>query len=298
MKDILKGIKVQYFPPGKFTANPDQPREKLCIEHILPDAKECKHIRKPVVANLDFMLYQGHNRVECAKVLGFDTVPAILIDDSKLSSEEKLELLLDYSAERPLSKFEAFIAYCKWVVLGFGEKAAFRKCRAILDLAFGPVSPEKLVIAKAVAESSHEDAEVAIEEAAFSKHRGTVQNMFRLARLPAEVQAMYCQYWKTGKSDLTTADVKELAKEQSEMLAKQATDSTLTIDAIEAEIVSKANARAEANRAEASGDTTAPRMRKRSDVEAMAANPKADAKIRKALAWVLGNLSNEELLKD
>jgi ParB-like chromosome segregation protein Spo0J len=297
MNSLLKGLKVQDVKVSELQMNPQNVREDIRFDHIEPDAKTCGYIRKPLVANLDKVLYQGHCRLACATKLGFESVPVIFIDDTKLSDEEKLELLLDHSAERPLSKSEAFTAFSRWVNLGYGEKAAFRKCRAILDLAFGPVSPEKLAIAKAVADSQHESSENAIEEAAFAKHRGTVQNMYKLAKLPEEIQSLYMEFWRNGKSDLTTQDVKSLAKTQDEMLAKQATNPDLTIDAIEAEVVAQANALAQANRESKEDKSTNPKMRKRADIEAMVSNPKVDAQIRKGLQWVLGSLTNEELLK-
>lgn len=297
MSGLLKGLKVQDVKVSELQMNPQNVREDIKFDHIEPDAKICGYIRKPLVANMDKVLYQGHCRLACATKLGFETVPVIFIDDTKLSSEEKLELLLDHSAERPLSKSEAFVAYSLWVGLGYGEKASFRKCRAIFDLAFGPVSPEKLAIAKAVAESQHENSENAIEEAAFAKHRGTVQNMYKLAKLPQEIQSIYMDFWRNGKADLTTNDIRTLAKVQDELLAKQATNPELTNDAIEADVVAQANALAQANRENKEDKSSSPKMRKRADIEAMATNPKVDAQIRKALQWVLGTITNEELMK-
>ena len=297
MNNILKGLKVQQMETAKLQMNPSNVREDVGYDHIEPDAKECGYIRKPLICNQDFVLYQGHCRLASALKLNFETIPVIMVDDTKLSDEEKLELLLDHSTERPLTKVEAFTAFKRWVNLGYGEKATFRKVRAILDLAFGPVSAEKLAIAKAVAESQHENSDNAIEEAAFAKHRGTVQNMYKLAKLPGEVQNMYMEYWRTGKSDLTTGDIKSLVKAQDEELVKQSTNPELTMDAIEADIVAQANALAEANRDAKDTSSPTPKMKKRTEIEAMATNTKVSADIRKGLQWVLGSIANEDLFK-
>lgn len=282
--DKAKVVQVEV---SKLKNNPLNPRQSITFEHI--DSVAVDGIRKPVIVGLDMTIYQGHCRTACAKFNSLKTIPAIVIDDSKMSLEEKLNLLIDHSSEKPLNKSEAYKACKEYFLLGYGEADVARRCICILNTAFGSPASSKIEEAVRTAKADNKDVEVAKQQCYFKKHRGTLQNMSRLASLPDYVGKAYMEKWD-GTSDLITqGDVKALHDSFTE--ARKGKEESINRDNPPKGFKQEFDALVEINSKENKGDEPI-RMKSKADIEKLLEVAK-NATVVTTLKWVLGQITKD-----
>lgn len=278
-----QNAKVQQVKVSDLKANPMNPRQDVSFGHI--DGVKEDGIRKAILVGTSNTIYQGHLRTLSALHFGLDTIPAIVIDDSKLSIEDKLNLLIDHSSEKALNKAEAYLACCEYFHLGYGEADVCRRCICILNTAFNAPASSKLAEAKREAEIDGKDVETAMSQAYFKKHRGTLQNMARLSALPNYVGEAYMDKWNGISDTITQKDVKTLYDSFKE--SRKGNEAEVNAEnppkgfKQEFEAVQEVNAKND-------GDTeTKVKMQTKADIEKMLESAK-NADVIAALKWVLG----------
>jgi hypothetical protein len=271
--------------------NPLNPRLDLDVSDILESVKS-NGVHTAILVNKDFVTYRGHRRTIAARAAGLTEIPAIVFDDTKLSEGEKYELLLDHSGEKPLNKAEAFRAIQHFFLLGYGELAVIRKAYAILNLAFGAPSSDKLAEARIVAERQHENADEAESKVIETKHRGTVQHMKRLALLPSMVADEYCKTWSGKPSLITQNDVKTLDKVWNELWKA---DPSVKRDNPPASFVDKFEEIKLVNASKDSEEAGSLKKRTNAEIQDML-KACEDAKVRLTLQWVLGEGSRQTFI--
>lgn len=286
----LKGIKVQMIDKSKFKFNVRNPRIDLDTTNIDPSIEK-NGVLKPVICNQEFELFQGHRRITSVnKFPQWTLVPALVLDDAKLTEEDKLDLIMDHGEESPLSKAECFNAVKEFFKLSYGETAVIERCYAMLNQAFGSPSQEKIMESKAEAIRMHEDPKLAEKKILIAKHRGTIQNMKRLALLPDCVAEEYVKAWKGRNSLISQKDVKILDDLYNELWK---TDPTIKRDNPPQIFLDKFEELKAINQRADSAEPKAVK-RTKNDIENMMKSLE-NAIVRKTLTWVLGECTDVEL---
>lgn len=284
--------KVVMIDKHKCQPNPLNPRRDLDTTDIDPSVRE-KGVMSPIMVNQDYVVYRGHRRLIAIMKTAHEQIPCIIVDDTKMSDTEKFDLLLDHSQEKPLSKSESYIAIKEFFRLGYGEVAVIKRCYSILNLAFGAPSPEKIAKAKAEAIATHDDPDRAEEQVLITKHRGTIQNMKRLAMLPDMVAEEYLKAWQGNNSLLTQKDVLILAKLWDELVKADASITRQNPPQVFTDKVAELMA---INETPDEGGEKKAVKRTKADIEDMM-KACEDVKVRLTLAWVLGDSTRESFLK-
>jgi hypothetical protein len=287
----IKG-KIQQYDWRKCTFNPLNPRRNFDTTDIDASVREFG-VKEPVLINQDGLIYKGARRVTSISKTNHPTLPAIVIDDSKMTETEKFELIFDHSESKPLDKAECFNAVKELFHLSYGQTAVIKRCAACLNQAFGAPSVEKIRKAKAEAINCHEDPDRAEEEVIKTKHRGTVQNMERLAHLPSMVADEYLKAWQGNNSLLTQKDVQILAKFYEELWKA---DPSVTRDNPPQAFIDKFEELKAINSVEDEPGAEKLVRRTKADIENMM-KACEDAKVRRTLAWVLGEVTDQAFLK-
>ena len=293
--------KVVMVNPNELIPNEENPRpvEEYDIEPILATAsivdeatKKYKGIHTPMFVELGTKkVLRGHRRLAAAKKLGLEAVPVIYVDTSKMTPSEVYEFMLDHSSEKPLSKAGAFRAIQHLFRYGFGEMAVLKRVSPILNLAFGAPASEKIADARLIAERQHEDPDAAEFKVLADKHRGTLQNMKRLALLPDAVGDEYIKAWQGKDCLLTQKDVKILDDVWNKAWKE---NPELKRDNPPAEFLTKFEELKAVN-AEPEPEIKKTIKRSKSDIENMM-KACENAIVRKTLSWVLGETKESELL--
>ena len=206
----IKG-KITQYDWRKIVRNPLNPRRDFDTTDIDADVREFG-VKEPMYINQEGLLYKGERRLTAVSKTNHQNVPVIIVDDSKWTDTEKYNFILDHSESKPLSKAEAYNAVKQLIRLGYGQTAVIKRCASVLNQAFGYPSKEKIASAKTEAVNCHEDPDRAEEEVIKTKHRGTVQNMERLASMPDFVAKEYVKAWQGRQSLISQKDVLILSK--------------------------------------------------------------------------------------
>lgn len=291
----LKGLKIQMIDKNKLIPNKRNPRTSLItsdIDDTLRDPKTTMGIKLPLWIFDDMEIARGHRRHFAAmKFEHITTVPCMVIPKAGLSEVDILECIMDHNEESPLGKAECFNAIKQYFALSFGDSAIIRRCKILLNSAFGAPSPESIKDAIREAENMHEDIDKAEFDIVFKKHHGTIQNMRRLANLPNDVQTEYLKAWQGRNSALTQNDIKILSKLWDELIKAMPETKRETPPAI---FTDKVKALEEINR---TPDTKVKSVKRtKSDIDNMI-KAVEDSKVRRTLSWVLGEITDSELIE-
>jgi len=289
----IKGKFVMAYDWRKITRNPRNPRRDFDTTDI--DASVREHgVKDAVTVNQDGMLYKGERRLTAISKTNHDMLPAIVIDDRNLTETEKYEIILDHSESKPLSKSEAYNAVQELIRLSFGQTAVIKRCASILNQAFGSPSKEKIASARAEAVNCHEDPDRAEEEVIKTKHRGTIQNMERLASMPDFVAEEYVKAWQGRQSLISQKDILILSRLWEELWKA---DPTVKRDTPPQEFVDKFTELKAVNaEPEVPGEAKKAKKSKAETENMMKACE--NAFVRKTLSWTLGDITEQAFLSD